>query len=563
MSAAIRKGDVICNRTITEVLSAGQHVFWWAKAIHDSTGEKVVLQVLNPDVSDRQLIERLQEYFERDLRKPVGGGSLRLQLPEQTLSEPGYPFVAVYRETDLQPLLNTKGAGKYWEEALDCLKALHRHDVVHGALSLERFAVDKKRDCFLLKEFGFAPLLQGGVKNALDDCRACLAPEVARGHDLTKEADIYGFARALAAWDPSAKRQDWYRKATDPVPTNRYAIREFSDVVKRFIVDREDEPLPCQLIVRANPPEAGEVTGGGEHPQGARVEVRATPKPGWVFDKWSGDVGGTRNGTTMTLDGKKEVTAHFRKEAPPRARPASKIGFKHSLTVEVDKACRKGGEVVVRRNGGVTSEKAFPEGTAVEITAVPQPFWRFDHWSGDTSGSTTSVSVKMDGDKTVTDSFAEVPHAFLSGTVKPRKAGAVEGEGSHPKGKTVEVLASPAPDWVFHHWSGSLSGADNPARLTLDGDRQVVAHFIRAGHSGPEEVTSRKPWSKAFLLSCGSPWTVLPLLVGYTDLVVLRVVLGIESEIAFFVGVGFLLASLGALLTQFAVLLSKDVAPEE
>ncbi|MBN1188806.1 MAG: hypothetical protein JXA46_03560, partial [Dehalococcoidales bacterium] len=46
------------------------------------------------------------------------------------------------------------------------------------------------------------------------------------------------------------------------------------------------------------------------------AELTANPDPGWAFDSWSGDVTGTDNPVTVTLDNDKTVTAGFVESAP-------------------------------------------------------------------------------------------------------------------------------------------------------------------------------------------------------------------------------------------------------
>ena len=50
----------------------------------------------------------------------------------------------------------------------------------------------------------------------------------------------------------------------------------------------------------------------------------------------------------------------------------------------------------------------YDEGTQVTVTASPASNWRFNHWSGDASGSSPMVVVTMDSDKNVIAYFEEV-----------------------------------------------------------------------------------------------------------------------------------------------------------
>jgi hypothetical protein len=41
----------------------------------------------------------------------------------------------------------------------------------------------------------------------------------------------------------------------------------------------------------------------------------------------------------------------------------------------------------------------------VRLTAVSDPGWRFSHWSGDATGTTNPVFVRINGDTTVTANY--------------------------------------------------------------------------------------------------------------------------------------------------------------
>lgn len=57
-----------------------------------------------------------------------------------------------------------------------------------------------------------------------------------------------------------------------------------------------------------------------------------------------------------------------------------------------------------------------------------------------------------------------------SGSVTPSS-------GSYPSGN-LTIKATPMPGYIFDHWSGDLSGSENPTLLTLDQNKTITAHFI-------------------------------------------------------------------------------------
>ncbi|MEF8880185.1 MAG: hypothetical protein V5A64_07340, partial [Candidatus Thermoplasmatota archaeon] len=44
-------------------------------------------------------------------------------------------------------------------------------------------------------------------------------------------------------------------------------------------------------------------------------------------------------------------------------------------------------------------------------------------------------------------------------------------------GAEVQVKAIPDSGYVFDHWSGDVSGTDNPLNVTMDDNKSIVAHF--------------------------------------------------------------------------------------
>ena len=80
----------------------------------------------------------------------------------------------------------------------------------------------------------------------------------------------------------------------------------------------------CSLNISIDPEGLGSVTldpPGGRYPSGIEVELTAVPASGYAFDYWSGDLSGTLNPTTITVDSDKTVTAHFA-EIPPAPAPS-------------------------------------------------------------------------------------------------------------------------------------------------------------------------------------------------------------------------------------------------
>jgi uncharacterized repeat protein (TIGR02543 family) len=113
------------------------------------------------------------------------------------------------------------------------------------------------------------------------------------------------------------------------------------------------------------------------------VELTAVPDVGWSFSGWSGDLSGSNNPESITIDGDKAIVASFTQD-------------QYTLTTNVV------GSGSVSRN---PDQATYVYGDVVELSAVPDVGWSFSGWSGDLSGSNNPETITMDDNKTVTATF--------------------------------------------------------------------------------------------------------------------------------------------------------------
>ena len=136
---------------------------------------------------------------------------------------------------------------------------------------------------------------------------------------------------------------------------------------------------------------------------------------------------------------------------------------------------------------GSTTPSAGPhtydEDTVVPLTATPAAGWLFDHWSGSVSGSANPTSVTMTAAKSVTAHFVEAPPTQYTLTMAVSGSGSTTpsvGSHTYDEDTVVPLTATPASDWLFDHWSGSVSGSTNPTSVTMTAAKSVTAHFVEA-----------------------------------------------------------------------------------
>ncbi|TVZ54999.1 putative repeat protein (TIGR02543 family)/predicted secreted protein (Por secretion system target) [Lutibacter sp. Hel_I_33_5] len=195
----------------------------------------------------------------------------------------------------------------------------------------------------------------------------------------------------------------------------------------------------------------------GTYDDGTVVGITATPNAGYQFDGWSGDATGTTNPLNITMDADKSVTAMFSK-------------IQRTLTITAT-------------NGTITTNPnptngTYDDGTVVGITATPNAGYQFDGWSGDATGTTNSLNITMDADKSVTAMFSKIQRTLTitatNGTVTTNPNPT---NGTYDDGTVVGLTATPNTGYQFVGWSGDATGTINPLSITMDASKNITAIF--------------------------------------------------------------------------------------
>ena len=87
-----------------------------------------------------------------------------------------------------------------------------------------------------------------------------------------------------------------------------------------------DYPIMYTLAVSISPVGMGTVIKNPNmtaYPSGQMVQLTANPISGWQFDHWSGNLSGSTNPTSISMNGNKIVTAHFIIEIPDTTPPVT------------------------------------------------------------------------------------------------------------------------------------------------------------------------------------------------------------------------------------------------
>jgi hypothetical protein len=128
-----------------------------------------------------------------------------------------------------------------------------------------------------------------------------------------------------------------------------------------------------------------------------------------------------------------------------------------------------GGTVALDPPGGF-----YRSNTMVTLTATSAPGWYFQNWSEGASGTSRTVSVVVDRNKTVLAHFAPLTLLALTaggGTIAANPA------SNYVQDSTVELTAQPQSGWTFLNWMGDASGTNPQASVTMDRPKEVQAVF--------------------------------------------------------------------------------------
>ena len=132
-------------------------------------------------------------------------------------------------------------------------------------------------------------------------------------------------------------------------------------------------------------------------------------------------------------------------------------------------------------DGGIVSSAGgtYDKDTQISVTATPNAEYIFQSW-GD--GSTDNPrSIKVTEDLTITANFIKKQYDLIVNVVGE---GAVTEEvvvqgGRYNSGSQIKLTAAESEGWKFEGWSGALETTDNPITLSVDGEKEITATFIR------------------------------------------------------------------------------------
>ena len=122
----------------------------------------------------------------------------------------------------------------------------------------------------------------------------------------------------------------------------------------------------------------------------------------------------------------------------------------------------------------------YEESEEVTVEATPAEGWEFVQWTGDITGTETTIDITMDSDFEITAVFEEEPPEKYDLTINIEGEGTTdpeEGTHTYEEGTEVPVEAAPAEGWEFVQWTGDETGTVEEITITMDEDKEITAVF--------------------------------------------------------------------------------------
>jgi hypothetical protein len=119
---------------------------------------------------------------------------------------------------------------------------------------------------------------------------------------------------------------------------------------------------------------------------GQTIDLTANAASGYRFVSWSGDVSGVNANISVTMNSNKQVFANFVKQ--------------FTLTLSVNPS----------NTGNVTPNTiVYDQGAQVTLVATAVSGYQFDRWSGDISGTGSSIVVTVNSSMNIVANFGKAP----------------------------------------------------------------------------------------------------------------------------------------------------------
>ena len=217
------------------------------------------------------------------------------------------------------------------------------------------------------------------------------------------------------------------------------------------------------ITVMANPAEGGTVVGGDVIDLGQTCTVTAVPNTGYDFVNWTenGESVSTDLEYTFTVSADRTLVANFQLQS-------------FTIAASADPA----------EGGSIEGAGTFDYGTSCTLTATPATGYDFVNWTENGTPVSTSASYTftVSEARTLVANF-QLQSFTITASANLAEYGSVSGAGIYNYGQSCTLTATPNNGYSFTKWTenGDVLSTDASYTFTVNGNRNVVAHFIPEG----------------------------------------------------------------------------------
>ena len=142
-------------------------------------------------------------------------------------------------------------------------------------------------------------------------------------------------------------------------------------------------------------------------------------------------------------------------------------------TIKILKTNAPNGSILLSPAGG-----SYAPGTKVTVTVKSDLGYAFNGWSGDLNGTSTSETIVMDADKSITANYITTPTYTLSATSSQGPIVLNPAGGVYNPGDEVQLTPAKVLGYRFSSWSGDLTGSVVPESITMNSNKSVEANYV-------------------------------------------------------------------------------------
>ncbi|WP_438449252.1 InlB B-repeat-containing protein [Gorillibacterium sp. sgz5001074] len=120
----------------------------------------------------------------------------------------------------------------------------------------------------------------------------------------------------------------------------------------------------------------------------------------------------------------------------------------------------------------------YSQGTPLTLTAKGKVGFKFDHWSGDATGTASSIPITMDTNKSIQAHYVPANVYTLTVAAQNGSVQQAHSDGAYTEGDVVSLTAVPAYGYKFAGWSGDATGSDPILQVQMTGNKHITAQFV-------------------------------------------------------------------------------------